>query len=378
MLDTLCKTRSPLTIDRAELRLIRLPLLTPFVISTGTMTDRIFPLLTLYSGDHAGHAEGVMDPLPDYLGETLPAALAMLKDLFLPMIVGRTFANPAALNTLLAPWRGHQMTKATVEMAFWDLWAKSLNLPLQTLLGGSGDTIESGVSLGIGPIDDTIARVSDHHAQGYKRIKLKIQPNHDVALVSAVREAFPEIALSVDANACYTLADAGLLQKLDGFALDYIEQPLAWDDIQDHATLQQRIKTPICLDECINSVRACRQALQADAARVINIKVARSGGYHTALQMHDLAAAFDVPVWCGGMLESGVGRAHNIHLSTLPNFSKPGDVSSQSRYFARDIINEPLEVSEGNMAVPKGPGIGVTLDESFLSEVTVSGESFSL
>ena len=271
------QTRAPLTIDRAELRLVRLPLLQPFVISTGTMYDRIFPLLTLYSGEYAGYAEGVMDPLPDYLGETLPAAMALLKELFLPMIVGKSFENPAALDKLLAPWRGHQMTKATVDMAFWDLWAKSLNLPLQTVLGGS--------------IDDTVARVAHHHRLGYKRIKLKIKPGHDVALVAAVRAAFPDIRLSVDANACYTLADAGLLQKLDDLALDYIEQPLAWDDIQDHAVLQKRMTTPICLDECINSVRACRQALQADAARVINIKVARSGGYHTALKMHDLAAA---------------------------------------------------------------------------------------
>ena len=377
MTDISRQTRAPLTIDRAELRLVRMPLLQPFVISTGTMHDRIFPLLTLCSGDHEGYAEGVMDPLPDYLGETLPAAMSLLKELFLPMIVGKSFENPAALDALLAPWRGHQMTKATVEMAFWDLWAKSLNLPLQTALGGTGDAIDAGVSLGIGSIDDTVVRVADHHRQGYKRIKLKIKPGHDIALVRAVRAAFPDIRLSVDANACYTLADAGLLQKLDDLALDYIEQPLAWDDIQDHAVLQKRMTTPICLDECINSVRACRQALQADAARVINIKVARSGGYHTALKMHDLAAAFDVPVWCGGMLESGIGRAHNIHLSTLPNFTKPGDVSSASRYFARDIIHEPLEATDGRMAVPQGAGIGVTLNESFLSEMTLSTESFS-
>jgi O-succinylbenzoate synthase len=370
------QTRPQLTIDRAELRLVRLPLLNPFVISTGTMYDRIFPLLTLYSGAHQGYAEGVMDPLPDYLGETLPAAMALLKDLFLPMIVGKSFENPAALDKLLSPWRGHQMTKATVEMAFWDLWAKSLDLPLQTVLGGTGDAIDAGVSLGIGSTDDTLARVADHHSQGYKRIKLKIKPGHDITLVRAIREAFPDIRLSVDANACYTLADATLLQKLDDFALDYIEQPLAWDDIRDHAILQKRMKTPICLDECINSVRACRQALQTDAGRVINIKVARAGGYYTALQMHDLAAAFDVPVWCGGMLESGIGRAHNIHLSTLPNFTKPGDVSSASRYFAHDIIVEKLEATDGRMAVPKGAGIGVTLDENYLAEITLSSESF--
>lgn len=377
MTNAFSDTHPPLTIDSAELRLVRLPLLNPFVISTGTMYERVFPLLILRSGAYEGYAEGVMDPFPDYLGETIPAALALLRDLFLPMIVGKSFANPAALQDLLTPWRGHQMTKATVEMAFWDMWAKSLNLPLGVLLGGSGDSVDVGVSLGIGEIDDTVARVADHHSQGYKRIKLKTRPGHDVTLIAAVRDAFPDIRLSIDANACYSLADTPMLQKLDDFDLEYIEQPLAWDDIQDHATLQKRIRTPICLDECINSVQACRQALQADAARVVNIKVARSGGYHAALRMHDLCAAFDVPVWCGGMLESGVGRAHNIHLSTLPNFRKPGDTSSASRYFARDIVVEKLETADGRMPVPQGAGIGVHLDHDFLSEVTTSTETFA-
>ncbi len=369
-------TAAPLLIESAELRLVRLPLLTPFVISTGTMHDKVFPLLILRSGGLEGYAEGVMDPLPDYLAETTPAAMALLRDVLLPQIVGKTFENPAALERVLTPWRGHQMTKATVEMAFWDLWAKSLNLPLKTILGGVRDTIDVGVSLGIGPIDETISRVASHHQQGYKRIKLKVKPGHDVALVAAVRDAFPDIHLSVDANSCYTLADTAMLQRMDGFDLDYIEQPLAWDDIHDHAVLQSRMTTPICLDESIGSVQACRRALQTDAARVINIKVGRSGGYAESLRIHDICAAFDVPVWCGGMLESGIGRAHNIHLSTLPNFTKPGDTSSASRYFARDIIVEKLEATDGLMPVPKGAGIGVQLDWDFLAKMTLSSEGF--
>ncbi len=360
-----------LRIDAAELRLVRLPLVTPFTIATGTMHEKLFPLLTLRGAGLEGYAEGVMDPLPDYLDETLPAALAMLQNTFLPQIVGAEFENPQALAQILAPWRGHQMTKATVEMAFWDLWAKRLDLPLQTVLGGAGEAIDVGVSLGIGTIDDTLARVADHVAQGYKRIKLKVKPGHDLALLRAVRAAFPDIALSVDANSCYTLADSALLRGMDAFALDYIEQPLAWNDIHDHAVLQSRLATPICLDESIKSVVEARKALQSDASRVMNIKVGRSGGYVESLRIHDICAAFDVPVWCGGMLESGIGRAHNIHLSTLPNFRKPGDTSSSSRYFHRDIIEQRLEAVSGRMAVPRvGAGIGVTLDRPFLASVS--------
>ncbi len=370
------KTFAPLLIEQAELRLVRLPLLQPFTIATGTMTEKLFPLVTLRSGGVEGYAEGVMDPLPDYLEETTVGAMDVIRSVFLPAIVGRRFANPAELEAVLAPWRGHRMAKAAVEMAFWDLWAKTLGLPLKVLIGGVGDAVDVGVSLGIGPIAGTIERVRDHAMQGYKRIKLKIMPGHDVAMVRAVRAEFPELHLSVDANSCYTLADTALLQRLDGLELDYIEQPLAWDDIADHATLQQRLATPICLDESIRSAVHARHALQADASRVMNIKVGRSGGYADAIRIHDLCAAFSVPVWCGGMLESGVGRAHNIHLSTLPNFTKPGDVSSASRYFARDITEQRLEATEGRMPVPEGAGIGVTLDRAFLDSVTVGTERF--
>ncbi|MCB2130499.1 MAG: o-succinylbenzoate synthase [Rhodobacteraceae bacterium] len=364
------QARGPLTIDGAELRLVRLPLVTPFAIATGTMHEKLFPLVRLFSSGFEGVAEGVMDPLPDYLEETTAGAMDLLSTVLLPGIVGQSFANPQALARHLAPWRANHMARATVEMAFWDLWSRSLHLPLQTALGGSGDAIDVGVSLGLGPVDTTIGRVRDHLDQGYKRIKLKICKGHDIALVRAVREAFPEAKLTVDANCDYTLADSGLLAGLDDFALDYVEQPLAWDDIHDHATLQARMRTPICLDESIRTPAHARKALQSDAARVINIKVGRSGGHCSALAIHDLCAAFDVPVWCGGMLESGIGRAHNIHLSTLPNFTKPGDTSSASRYFHRDIVVEKLETVEGRMPVSKGPGTGVSLDHDFLATVS--------
>ncbi len=370
------KIAAPLRIDAAELRFVHLPLVTPFTIATGTMTDKIFPLLTLKSDGIEGYGEGVMDPLPDYLDESIAGSMDFVRQVLLPQVLGKSFDSPAALEVVLAPWRGFYMAKAMVEMAFWDLWAKSLNLPVKTLLGGLKSEIEVGVSLGITPLEETVRRAVAHHDLGYKRIKLKIKPGHDLEVLRAVRKALPEAHLTVDANTSYSLADTTVFKALDDLALDYIEQPLAWDDIHDHAVLQSRIATPICLDECIRSAADARKAVQSDAARVINIKVGRVGGYLEAKRIHDLCAAFDVPVWCGGMLESGIGRAHNIHLSTLANFRKPGDTSSSSRYFHRDIVNEPLVATEGMMPVPPGPGIGVTLDRSFLETVTSVVESF--
>ena len=369
-------TRAPLRIDGATLRLVRLPLVTPFTIATGTMTEKVFPLLTLRAEGLEGHAEGVMDPLPDYLEESVAGAMDLLAKVLMPQVLGQSFAHPDHLARLFAPWRANFMARATVEMAFWDLWAKALNLPLQTALGGAGDAIDVGVSLGIGPVASTLDRVAQHLDQGYKRIKLKVKPGHDIGLLRAVRDAFPEAHLTVDANCCYTLADSALIGQMDDFALDYLEQPLAWDDIHDHATLQQRIRTPLCLDECIRTVEHARKALQTDAARVINIKVGRVGGHSAACQIHDLCQSFQVPVWCGGMLESGIGRAHNIHLSTLPGFTKPGDTSSASRYFTRDIIEQKLETEGGRMPVPQGPGIGVTLDLDYLQTATLSLQEF--
>lgn len=370
-------TRAPLRIDGATLRLVRLPLVTPFTIATGTMTEKVFPLLTLRAGGLEGYAEGVMDPLPDYLEETVAGAMDLLAKVLLPQVLGQSFAHPDDMARLFAPWRANFMARATVEMAFWDLWAKALNLPLQTVLGGSGNAIDVGVSLGIGPISGTLDRVAAHLQQGYKRIKLKVKPGHDIGLLRAVRHDFPDAHLTVDANCCYTLADSDLIRRMDDFGLDYIEQPLAWDDIHDHATLQTRIRTPLCLDECIRTVDHARKALQSDAARVINIKVGRVGGHAAARQIHDLCQAWQVPVWCGGMLESGIGRAHNIHLSTLPGFTKPGDTSSASRYFTRDIIEQKLETEGGRMPVPAGPGIGVTLDLDYLKSATLSVQDFT-
>ena len=362
-------------IDSAEIRIINLPLLRPFETSFGVQTERTIPLLTMFSGGIEGYAEGVMEELPLYREEFVAGAVALLTDTFLPAVLKADLAAPQSVWDALAPFRGNRMAKALVEMAFWDLWAKSLDQPLSVLLGGSRARIPVGVSLGIqGSLEATRDLVQTHLDQGYQRIKLKIKPGWDTRLVAFIRAAFPSAELTVDANSAYTLADGPILRALDDFGLDYIEQPLAYDDILDHARLQAALKTAICLDESILSPEDTRKALEAGAGRVINIKVGRVGGHLQARRVHDVAAAFGAPVWCGGMLESGVGRAHNIHLATLPNFSKPGDTSSSSRYWRQDIINEPLEALDGWMPLPPGPGIGVTLNRAFLAERTLRCE----
>jgi O-succinylbenzoate synthase len=268
------------------------------------------------------------------------------------------------------------MAKALVEMAFWDLWAKSMNQPLYRLLGGTRLSVPVGVSLGIQKsLQATREQVQKHLDQGYKRIKLKIKPGWDTQMIRYIRGEFPEADLTVDANSCYSLADINILRELDQYHLDYIEQPLAYDDLVDHAKLQSQLSTAICLDESILSPEDTRKALELNAGRVINIKVGRVGGHLEARKVHDVAQSFGVPVWCGGMLESGIGRAHNIHLTTLSNFKKPGDTSSSSRYWKQDIINEPLETVDGMMPVPGGIGIGVTLNRPFLDTLTLTKES---
>ncbi|MBB6014897.1 o-succinylbenzoate synthase [Deinococcus radiopugnans] len=358
-------------LERAELRVVSLPLLKPFRTSFGVMTDKNFVLLRLFGEGLEGVAEGVMDLRPDFREETISGALALLQDTVLPGVLGRSWANPEQLMRHLSGIRGNRMALATVEMAFWDLWARSLEQPLCAVLGGVRDAVNVGVSLGIQKsVEATVDSAVSHAEQGYKRIKLKIQPGWDVDVVRAVKAALPNTPVTVDANAAYTLAHLNTLRELDTLGLDYIEQPLAWNDMRDHAKLQALMNTPLCLDECITTAQDARKALETAACRLVNIKVGRVGGHLEARRVHDVAAAFNAPVWCGGMLESGVGRAHNIHLATLENFSKPGDTSSSSRYWARDLIHEALETTDGVMPVPAGHGIGVTLDLPFLDSVT--------
>ncbi|KQR24869.1 o-succinylbenzoate synthase [Deinococcus sp. Leaf326] len=358
-------------LERAELRVVSLPLLRPFRTSFGEIRDKTFILLRLSGEGLHGVAEGVMDAQPQYREETISGALALLRETILPGILGRRWENPEQLTRHLSAVRGNRMTLATVEMAYWDLWAQARNLPLSTVLGGVRSEVPVGVSLGIhASVDATVESAVRHAEQGYRRIKLKIQAGWDVEVVRAVKAALGTLPVTVDANAAYSLADLNVLRALDDLGLDYIEQPLAWDDLRDHAKLQALLRTPLCLDECITTAQDARKALETAACRLVNIKVGRVGGHLEARRIHDVAAAFSAPVWCGGMLESGIGRAHNIHLASLANFTKPGDTSSSSRYWARDLIHEPLETRGGLMPVPAGPGIGVTLDLPFLESVT--------
>lgn len=372
-----CSYNSGMLIDAIELRIIKMRLLRPFETSFGVQTERTIPLLTLYGEGLEGFAEGTMEERPLYREEFVSGAVALLKETLLPRILGTDIQSPQDILDRLAPFRGNRMAKAMIEMAFWDLWAKSLDLPLYRLIGGSRTAIPVGVSLGIQKsVEATCEQVQKHLEQGYQRIKLKIKPGWDVNMIGHIREAFPNATLTVDANSAYALSDINLLRALDPFGLDYIEQPLGYDDLVDHAKLQAQLHTSICLDESILTAQDARKGLEIGAGRVINIKVGRVGGHLEARRVHDVAQAFNAPVWCGGMLESGIGRAHNIALATLPNFSKPGDTSSASRYWAQDIINEPLETKDGRMPVPTGPGIGVTLNREFLERQTISREVF--
>ena len=360
-----------LHITRAEMFLLKLPLKFRFETSFGVQTARTVPLIVLHGANgEVGLGEGVMEDAPMFREETVTGALYLLKELFLPAVLGQSFANPQAMMLRLSGFRGNPMAKAMLEAAAWDLWAQTLGVPLAHLLGGVRTQVAVGVSLGIQESEAaTVQAVETHLGQGYRRIKLKIKPGWDVQPVRAVRSAFPDIALTVDANSAYTLEHTRTFQNLDAYGLDYIEQPLAYDDLLDHAALQRRVATPLCLDECIVSAETARKALSLDAGRVINVKQGRVGGVAESLRLHDVAQAFSVPLWCGGMLESGVGRALNIHLSTLPGFTKPGDTASASRYWERDVINEPLEMVGGYQQVPMGPGLGVTLNREFVTRV---------
>jgi o-succinylbenzoate synthase len=350
-------------IDRLELRVLRLPLVRFFETSFSRMHERTFILVTVEDAGAIGIGECVADADPFYSAETTQTAWHIIVDFIAPIVLGRPFDHPRDMLPALAPIRGHNMAKAAVEMAAWDLYARQQGRPLSALLGGTRTAIESGVSIGIqSSLDELLERVEVEKAAGYRRFKIKIKPGWDVEAVHRIRTRFGGIPLMVDANAAYRLEDGDHLAELDRYDLMMIEQPLDYDDIRDHARLQRRVTTDICLDESIHTVRAAEEAIELGACRIINIKPGRVGGHAASIQLHDLAAAAGVPVWHGGMLESGVGRAHNIHLSTLPNFTLPGDIAASRRYYAPDVIDPEIVVrSDGTIAVPDGPGIGVNV-----------------
>ena len=360
-------------IERLELRLIRLPLVHFFETSFGRIDDKHFILVRVDGEGATGYGECVAEQDPYYSSETNETAWHIISDFIAPRMLGVSFDHPRDVFPALKAIRGHNMAKAAVEMAAWDLFAKQRGEPLSRVLGGNRDRIASGVSIGIQrSLDELTAKVEHELASGYRRIKIKVKPGWDIDAVTAVRSRFGAIPLMVDANAAYTLADADHLARLDAFDLMMIEQPLDYDDLSDHAALQKRLKTPICLDESIKTVRYGEIAIGMGACRIINIKPGRVGGFAESIRLHDLCASHGVPVWHGGMLESGVGRAANIHLSTLPNFTLPGDVAASKRYFVPDLIEPAVEVaSDGTIAVPTGPGIGVNVRQDRIASATL-------
>ena len=360
-------------IESIALREIHMKLKAPFETSFGTVQNRRILLVEVVADGASGWGEVTAGETPAYNAETTDTAWHVISDFIAPSVVGRSVAEASELPPLMARIRGHEMAKSGVENALWDAAAQLKGVPLHKLLGGTMQEIACGVSLGIRENPQSLVeRVEEELRSGYQRIKLKIKPGKDYAFVAAVRKEFPDIRLSVDANSAYSLDDAAHLKKLDEFGLLMIEQPLDWDDIPIHAKLQAQIETAICLDECIHNTRHALTAIELKSCRIINIKLGRVSGHTEARLMQEMCRKRDVPVWCGGMLESGIGRAHNIAMSTLPGFTLPGDVSASQRYWSEDIIEPGVAVTaNGTIRVPDTPGLGYAVRRDRIEKLTV-------
>jgi O-succinylbenzoate synthase len=355
-----------------------MPLLHFFETSFVRTTERHMILVEVHGDGLSGWGEVTAGENPFYNEEWTGSAWPLLRDYAIPRVLGRDLASAADVYPLTAHIRGHNMARGGLETAIWDLEARQKGIPLwQAIGGGARREIPCGVSIGIqDSIPQLLEKIEKELAAGYQRIKMKIKPGHDIESVRQVREHFPAIKLMVDANSAYTLADIDHLRKLDDYYLMMIEQPLAHDDIIDHAQLQSKLKTPICLDECIRTAHHAEQAIQMRACGIINIKLGRVGGFAEAKRVHDVAQAAGIPVWCGGMLEAGIGRAHNIALATLPNFVLPGDVSASKRYWKRDIIEPEVETTaHGTIAIRDEPGFGYGLDLDYIRSLTLREET---
>jgi o-succinylbenzoate synthase len=366
-------------IERIELNEIRMRLHAPFETSFGAMQDRRILLLQAHSDGISGWGEGTATEGPFYISETIDTAWMMLRDFLIPRVLGKDIECAGAIPELLRPIRGNEMAKAALENAVWHLESRVRGVPLHRLIGGTLNEIACGVSLGIQPtIDRMLATVEREVAAGYQRIKLKIKPGKDIDVLRAVRRRFPNIRLSVDANSAYTLADTDHLKQFDELQLLMMEQPLEWDDMFDHSRLQARIATPLCLDESIHHLRHAQAAVQMGACRVINIKLGRVGGHSEASAIQAYCQQSAIPAWCGGMIESGIGRAHNIAMSTQTGFIWPGDVSASRRYWSEDIIEPEVQVTpQGTIQVPQTPGLGYEIRERRIRDLTVRHESYS-
>ncbi|MGB7282251.1 MAG: o-succinylbenzoate synthase [Candidatus Acidiferrum sp.] len=363
-------------IREVTLRELRMKLIAPFETSAERTEERRIVLAEVLADGVIGWGECVAGERPFYSPETTDTAWIAMRDFLWPMIKHREIAAASEVWDLMEPVRGHNMAKAALEAAIWDAEARQKGVPLAKLLGGAREEIASGVSIGIKEsLDELAAAVRKELAAGYQRIKIKIKPGKELPQVKRLREEFPGIKLMVDANCAYRANNWELLKQLEGFYLMMIEQPLGWDDLYAHVELQKNLATPICLDECIHTEEQARAAISLGACKIINIKLGRVGGYTVAKRIHDLCEQNGLPVWCGGMLESGIGRAHNIALSTLPNFTLPGDVTASRRYWHEDIIDPEVTVSaQGTIRVPTGPGIGFEPRRDRIERLTVRKE----
>ena len=360
------------------IRHLQMKLKAPFTTSFGTFTNKDFLLLEAKDeSGTVGWGESVAFHSPWYNEETLKTNWHMLEDYLIPLIINKEISHPDEVSEIFKPIRKNNMAKSTIEGAIWDIYAQQTNQSLAEALGGKQDKIEVGISIGIQKsIDELVALVDEYVKEGYKRIKVKIKPGWDIEVMRTLREKFPEVAIMADANSAYRLRDAEVLKQLDEFNLTMVEQPLASDDIIDHAALQKQMNTPICLDESIHSLEDARKAVEIGATKIINIKIGRVGGLTEAKKIHDFCESKGIPVWCGGMLESGIGRAHNVALTTLSNFILPGDTASSNRYWEKDII-EPEVVAEGGyITVPKDPGIGYKVNIETVESYTVAKKTY--
>ncbi|BDG59530.1 o-succinylbenzoate synthase [Caldinitratiruptor microaerophilus] len=368
-------------VEQVRLRQVRMPLKSYFETSFGRQYDREFLIVEVRGEGLRGYGEVSTMAAPLYNEETTASAWVILEQNFIPQVLGRDFPHPHDLAAALQHFRRNHMAKAGLENAFWDLYARAQGQPLWAVLGGdpARKAVPVGISLGIQEHPETLLdQIAQALQRGYRRIKVKIRPGWDEPIIAAIRERFGDIPLMADANSAFTLADLDLLRRLDRHGLMMIEQPLAHDDIVDHARVQAELSTPICLDESIHSPEDARRALDLGSCRIINVKVGRVGGLSAVQALDRLARQRGVPLWCGGMLESGIGRAINLHLTTLPGFTLPGDTSPSDRYWERDIVSPPFTLNaDGTITVPTGTGIGVDIDEEALDHYTVTAKDFA-
>ena len=365
-------------IKEINIRKMKMTMKSPFTTSFGTFQDKDFLLLEVKDDlGNTGWGESVAFHSPWYNEETMETNLHMLRDFLIPLVLGKKIGHPDEVSELFTALRKNNMAKSTVEGAIWDLYSKRNKMTLAKALGGERDKIEVGISIGIHEnVADLIETVRGFVDEGYKRIKVKIKPGNDVGVIREIRKNFPEVPLMADANSAYTLEDVELLKELDEFNLTMIEQPLASDDIIDHAALQKHLETPICLDESIHSLEDTRKAVELGSTKIINIKIGRVGGLTEAKKIHDYCMEHQIPVWCGGMLESGIGRAHNIALTTLPNFIFPGDTAASSRYWEEDVISPEIIVVDGYITIPTAYGIGYEPKMKAIDKYTVEKMQF--